>query len=283
VETEVEREPVSAVIGLLFGLPLMFASVALMHFSSESPSAGTENLSSTTRSLMTLGGVICAVGAATGFVYHFRSVLQQRILLLATIVTILMYAGNVIPSNMNLYSEQVLGNIPEKYAGVQNMLRFGFKVIAGTVLGWLLTRTSPRAGLLATGLIFLGAQLWAIFVTGPWYLVAFGIHGAGELVGVYAPNYIVSASRRDELRRNMAFMTMMMVPAAPAGYLYGALVDAARQSNWTALGMNSTAFGFRLSFIVCGTFILSGIIMALYCLPAKPRPQSPGPEELPKG
>lgn len=268
-EQETQREPMSEVIGLFVGLPLMFISVAFMHFSSGDAEAAT--FSPNVRVAMQISGGLCACGAAFGFIYHFRSILQQRTLLLATIVTILVYAGNVIPSNMNLYSEEVLGNIPEKYAGVQNMLRFGFKVVAGTVLGWLLTRTNPRAGLLATSTIFLAAMLWAIFVTGPWYLVAFGIHGAGELVGVYAPNYIVSASRSDQLRRNMAFVTMLMVPAAPAGYLYGALVDAARQSGETILGMNSTAFGFRLSFAVCASLILSGIIMALCLLPAKPR------------
>ena len=153
------------------------------------------------------------------------------------------------------------------------MLRFGFKVVAGAMLGWLLTRTNPRVGLLATASIFLLAQIWAMCVTGPWYLVAFGIHGAGELVGVYAPNYIVSASRRDQLRRNMAFVTMLMVPAAPAGYLFGAIVDAVKSSGWTALGMNSTALGFRLSFLVCGLFILTGIVMAVLLLPAKPGPE----------
>lgn len=274
-EHELQREPVSEVIGLLYGLPLMFASVMLMHFSA-TPQKAVDGVSmpGIGASVMQVMGIVCAILAAGGFVYHFRSILRQRVLLLATIVTILVYAGNVIPSNMNLYSEQVLGNIPEKYAGVQNMLRFGFKVVAGALLGWLLTRTSPRAGILATSTIFLGAQLWAMFVTGPWYLVAFGIHGAGELVGVYAPNYIVSASRRDQLRRNMAFVTMLMVPAAPAGYLYGAIADWARQSEWSVMGMNSSALGFRLSFLVCAVFILSGILLAVFKLPAKPTPEA---------
>jgi predicted MFS family arabinose efflux permease len=185
----------------------------------------------------------------------------------------LVYAGNVIPSNMNLYSEQVLGNIPEKYAGIQNMLRFGFKVVAGSLLGWMLMRTSPRAGILATSLTFLTALLWAMFVTGPWYLVAFGLHGAGELVGVYAPNYIVSASRSDQMRRNMAFVTMLMVPAAPAGYLYGAIVDAVKRSGTTLMGMNSETLGYRLSFAACAAFILAGIVLAAFALPAKPQPE----------
>ncbi len=263
VEQEPPREPVAAVMGLLIGLPLMFASVTFMQLAGPSESR---------LQLLPLLGTICATGAALAFIYHFRSILRQRVLLLATLVTVLVYSGNVIPSNMNLYSTDALGDLPEKYAGVQNLLRFSFKVVAGVFLGWVLTRTNPRAGMLVTSCIFLAAQVWAIFVTGPWYLVAFGLHGAGELIGVYAPNYLVSASRRDELRRNMAFMTMLMVPAAPAGYLYGAIVDGVKRADWTPWGMNSATLGFRLSFLTCATLILSGIILALARLPTTPQP-----------
>ena len=277
VAQEQPREPLSAVRGLLVGILLMLVSIASMHIADSpvDPANGTNAGFFNSGQFFRVLGILSAVGAVVAFVTHFRSVLQQRILLLATVVTILMYAGNVIPSNMNLYSGEALGDLPEKYAGVQNMLRFGFKVVAGAMLGWLLTRTNPRVGILATASIFLLAQIWAMCVTGPWYLVAFGIHGAGELVGVYAPNYIVSASRRDQLRRNMAFVTMLMVPAAPAGYLFGAIVDGVKSSGWTALGMNSAALGFRLSFLVCGLFILTGIVLAVLLLPAKPRPEEP--------
>ena len=277
VEKEQERESVSAVIGLLIGIPLMLAAIALMQIAADPADATVESLSSDPRmsTLFRTLGSMFTVCSALAFIYHFRTVFQQRVLLFATLVTILVYAGNVIPSNMNLYSSEALGDLPEKYAGVQNMLRFSFKVVAGAVLGWVLTRTNPKVGILATASIFLVAQIWAMCVTGPWYLVAFGIHGAGELVGVYAPNYIVSASRRDQLRRNMAFVTMLMVPAAPAGYLYGAIVDEVKKAEWTAYGMNSTSLGFRLSFLVCGLLILSGILLAILLLPARPRPGSP--------
>jgi hypothetical protein len=129
-------------------------------------------------------------------------------------------------------------------------------------------------GILATSSIFLAAQVWAMLVTGPWYLVAIGIFGAGELIGVYAPNYIVSSSRPDELRRNMAFVTMLMAPAAPAGYLYGTVADLAKSHEWTAFGMSSAAFGFRLSFFVCALFIAAGIAVAWLWLPKRPRPEA---------
>jgi hypothetical protein len=263
VSHEPVREPLSAVTGLLIGLPLMFGAVALMQIAAE-----------TGEEVLRYLGYLAGAGATAGFVWHFRSILRQRVLLAATVVTILVYAGNMIPSNMNLYSEEVLGNAPDQYAGPQNMMRFGFKVVAGLFLGWLLTRTNPRMGILATSSIFLAAQVWAMLVTGPWYLVAIGIFGAGELIGVYAPNYIVSSSRPDELRRNMAFVTMLMAPAAPAGYLYGTVADLAKSHEWTAFGMSSAAFGFRLSFFVCALFIAAGIAVAWLWLPKRPRPEA---------
>lgn len=261
VDREVERRPISEVVGLLLGLPLMFLSVGLVQFGN-----------TTSRSTLNFLGYALATTAAIAFVYHFRDILKQRVMFWATLVTILVYAGDMIPSNMNLYSPEVLGDIPEKYAGLQNTLRFGFKVFAGVGLGWLLTRTNPRTGMLATATIFLASQVWAILVTGPWYLVAFGLYGAGELFGVYSPNYMVSASRPDQLRHNMAFATMLMAPAAPAGYLFGALVDVAKERDWAPWGMTSAAFGFRLSFFVCSLSILAGIAVAALVLPRRPRP-----------
>ena len=277
VDQEPVREPVAAVIGLLVGIPLMLFALALVQFAPDSPVTVAEIprlMTIDSGNLLRGAGYVCAAGAALGIAYHFRTIFLQRVLLIATLVTVLVYSGNVIPSNMNLYSSEALGDLPEKYAGVQNMLRFGFKVFAGALLGWVLTRTNPRVGIVATSSIFVFAQIWAMFVTGPWYLVAFGLHGAGELIGVYAPNYIVSASRPDELRRNMAFVTMLMVPAAPAGYLYGAIVDGVKRAGWTALGMNSASLGFRLSFLVCGSLILSGIVLAIALLPARPKPNA---------
>ncbi|MBC8352081.1 MAG: MFS transporter [Planctomycetes bacterium] len=260
VDREPQREPLAAVMPLLIGVPVMFASVALMH-----AAAVTEN-----EAYRQVGYVAAAI-AAMSLTYYFRSLLRQRVLLLATVVTILIYAVNGSPSNMNLYSHEALGDAPEQYAGIQNMLRFGCKAIAGGLLGWMLTRTNPRAGILATAAICLASQLWAMLVTGPWYLASFVIFGAGELIGVYAPNYMVSASRTNDLRRTMAFATMLMVPAAPAGYLYGTIVDYVRDNRLTAFGLTSEALGFRLSFLASSLLILVGIVVAVTLLPKKPK------------
>jgi MFS family permease len=197
--------------------------------------------------------------------------LRDRVLLTATVVTILIYTGNTITANLNLYSKEVFGEAPMLRAGNQNAMRFAFKTAAGLLLGWLLTRTNPKVGLLTTSLLFLASVAWALVASAETYLLVFGIFGAGELVGVYAPNYILSASRKEDMRRNMAFVTMMMAPAAPAGYLFGLISDIG--GVWFG-----KAAGFRISFAVCAGLMLTGIVLAAVLLPAKPsRAEAVGP------
>jgi MFS family permease len=197
------------------------------------------------------------------FVGGLIEFLKTPILAKATVVTILLYVGNTITANMNLQTENLLAETAEAYVGYQNALRFFCKGVAGLLLGWLLTRSNPRLGILITGLLFVASQLWAIFVPGIAYLFAFGIYGAGELVGVYAPNYILSASSPQRLRLNMAYVTMMMAPAAPAGYLFGAIASSK--------GGDSYA-GFRLSFVICAVILGIGLALAVVLLPKWPAP-----------
>ena len=260
-EFESPRRPISDVMALCVGLALGFAALVLFFISTGAANGG--------ESAMRWLGFVLLVGASIAVVYHFRDILTQRMLLIATIVTVLVYSGNTIPSNMTLYAREVL-EITDP--GLQNTLRFSFKVAAGLFLGWLLTKTNPRAGILTTAGIYVAAQVWALFATGTFYLVAFGIYGAGELAGVYCPNYILSASRKQDYRRAMAFVTMLMVPAAPTGYMYGAIVDALSPR----IG---PAAAFRASFGVCALLILSGIALAMTLLPAKPKPADDGDED----
>jgi hypothetical protein len=196
--------------------------------------------------------------------------LRDRVLLVALVVVTLGYAGNLAYSNMGLYTQEALGKDPAAYSGWQNVLRFGTKALAGLGLGWLLTRTTPRAGLLATASFYLASQLWALGFTGPWYLPAFGLYGAGELIGVYGPNYVLSASRRADVRRNMALVSCFNTLAAPAGLLFGAISE-----HYKAL--DEPAAGYRGSFAACAALIGLGILLALAALPARPRPEEGGP------
>src|SRR5207247_427779 len=79
VEREPEREPAWAVIGLLIGLPLMFVSVVLIQ---------TAAVTSKDWDWLRYPGYATAIAASMAFINHFRTVLQQRVLLLATVVTI---------------------------------------------------------------------------------------------------------------------------------------------------------------------------------------------------
>lgn len=267
VTDERPRAPLRTVWSLCVGIGLTFAGMGCYQAAMVWE---IESLNPLAEALLVLAGV--------AIVWYARDILRRRILLIATAVTILAYAGNTIPSNMNLYVREILQLPPEEYAGFQNTLRFSFKVVAGLSLGWLLSRTNPRMGLLATSGIYALGPIWAIFARGKAYLIASGIHGAGELVGVYAPNYILSASRPGEIRRNMALATLLMAPAAPAGYLFGAIVERTAQYDWTSWGFsNARALGFQISFAVCSALIVSGIVLTLCALPPWP-PREPDPK-----
>jgi hypothetical protein len=187
------------------------------------------------------------------------------VLLVALLVITLVYTGNLAYSNMGLYTQEALGKDPAAYSALENALRFGVKALAGLGLGWLLWRTTPRAGLLATAGFYLAAMLWAIGFTGPWYLAAFGLYGAGELIGVYGPNYVLCASRPADVRRNMAIVSCFNTLAAPAGILFGTISDFYRN-------LKDPAEGYRASFTVCANLIGLGIVLALLALPARPQP-----------
>ncbi len=191
--------------------------------------------------------------------------LTTPVLARAILVTVMLYVGNTITANMSLYTAEVLSADSKDYVGYQNAWRFFCKGVVGLLLGWILVKSNPRTGLLITGVLFVASQFWAIFVPGIAYLFAFGLYGAGELVGVYAPNYILSASSPRRMRQNMAYVTMMMLPAAPAGYLFGMIV-----TDWSS----TKAVGFRLSFAVCAAILILGLFLAVVLLPKRPQPDS---------
>jgi ABC-type phosphate transport system permease subunit len=118
---------------------------------------------------------------------------------------------------------------------------------------------------MATAAFFVLAQLWAINMTGPEYLAAFGLFGMGELIGVYVPNYILSASRKADVRRNMALATLVAVPSAVFGPIFGAVTDYFRHRGVPDVG-------FLASFGLCAAIMAAGMVIALVRLPARPVP-----------
>src|SRR5262249_33724855 len=135
-----------------------------------------------------------------------------------------------------------------------------------------------------TTAFFISGQVWGLLVPGPWFLAAFGLFGAGELIGVYAPNYILSASRRADVRRNLALATLVALPSAVFGPLFGWITDhyntylgvgapAAAMALSFATSRCDGSVGFRLSFAVCGAIMAIGFLLVLFGLPAQPQPE----------
>ncbi len=194
-----------------------------------------------------------------GFGEFFRT----RLILIAAIAYILVYSGHEILQNLSLYAKEALSEEPSKYAGFQLTLRFGFKIFAGFALGWLLMATNPKALLLVTASLTLMAVLWALAVPGFWYLVAFGILGAGELFGVYYPNYILGCSPPAKMRRNMAFASLVTMPVGFAPVMYGAISDA----------FENKLHGFQMSFMAAIAILILTMLLVATMLPRQPQPQ----------
>jgi hypothetical protein len=190
-----------------------------------------------------------------GFGEYFR----DRLILIASLAFILLYAGQVIMPNMTLFTHQAIGEAAEKYVGYQDGLRFAFKVGAGFLLGWLLTRTNAKLTLLLTAAFSLSGVICVLAVHGKWFLVSFGLLGAGELAYAYYSYYVLCCSEATKLRRNMAFFSMIQVPLAFVPDLYGRISDI---------------FGLRRSFWLAMIFIAGATVLVARGLPAHPRPTS---------
>jgi len=190
-----------------------------------------------------------------GFGEYFR----DGLILTASVAFILLYAGQVIMPNMTLFTHQAMGEAAERYVGYQDGLRFGFKVAAGFLLGWLLTRTSAKLTLLITAIFSLLGVVWVLVVRGKWFLLSFGFLGAGELAYAYYSYYVLCSSEESKLRRNMAFFSMIQVPLAFVPDMYGRISDF---------------FGLRLSFWIALVFIVSATVLVARGLPPHPRPAS---------
>jgi fucose permease len=192
----------------------------------------------------------------TGVFGGLRDFVRNRLLMLTSIALMLMIVGNdtILPSVV-LYTQAATGAEPQQYAGFQFALRFTFKVVAGLFLGWLLTRTYPRAGLLATTSLSLCGLLWGLLVPGKWFLVSFGLLGAGELYGVYFPNYLVSCSRLADVRRNLAYANLLALPVAMAPVIFGIISDN---------------YGLRSSIALAALLLVGTIFVVQIALPRRP-------------
>jgi len=184
-----------------------------------------------------------------------RSYFLNPLIVTAAIGFLLTYGGTMIMNNMSLYARETLGEAPEKYAGIQLALRFGFKCLMGFGLGWLVTKMHARASLLATTSICIAGIAWALFVPGKWYLLGFGLLGGGELFYVYYLNYIVSCSKPERIRENTAYTNLITVTIGMMPIVFGLVSDR---------------YGLRASFITAIGILVLALILVQSRLPKQP-------------
>jgi hypothetical protein len=186
----------------------------------------------------------------------FGTFFKNRLLMLTSIAFLLVVLGGttILPSVV-LYMKEAIGEGPQKYAGYQFAMRFAFKAVAGLLLGWILVRTHGRAGLTATTSFCLAGLIWALLVTGKWYLVSFGILGAGELYYVYYQNYLISSSPPSMVRRNLAYANLLALPVSLAPILFGLISDT---------------FGLKCSIELAAVLLAIAIFFVQLALPRQP-------------
>lgn len=188
-----------------------------------------------------------------------RDFFTYRPLVFGAIGYFLVYSGgNAIFDNVSLHAKDVLKEASASSMGTQQFLRFGFKSVAGLGLGWLLTRTNPKTMLLTTTMILVLGMCWVLNVTGSWYLISFGLLGAGELFGAYFPNYIATSSSKSQVRANIAYLGLVGSLVGFASVLFGVISD-----RWGRIASFHTATGI----------LLAAMLLMAVVLPSRPAPQ----------
>jgi MFS family permease len=184
-----------------------------------------------------------------------RKYCLNPLILIVVVGFLLTYSGTMIMNNLALYARETIGEPPEKFAGLQLALRFGFKCLAGFALGWLVTRVHAKASLLATTATCLAGVCWGLIVPGKWYLLSFGLLGAGELFYVYYLNYIVGCSAPERIRENTAYTNLIGATVGFIPLLFGVVSDR---------------YGLRSSFGVAIAILAAAILIVGLWLPRQP-------------
>ena len=169
--------------------------------------------------------------------------IRQRQFLLLVIAYVLFNAAWHVFANASLNIWEAMGVEPKSLAGWVQVLRFGGKGAAGFLLGWLVARRGAKAGAVVTTLLTVAGLFWLLGITGKAYMVTFALFGAGELGGLYYPNYCVSASRPQYVKRNVSLISLFMLPAAAVPVMHGAISDhwSFHAGFWVALATGVAA------------------------------------------
>ena len=172
---------------------------------------------------------------------------SSRPLALTWIAYVLWYFSLSSMPNLSLYTKVAMGREPKEFSGLVMALRFGFKSVAGFLLGALALRRGIRSPVTTTVLLVGAGIAWAWLVPGYGYLLSFGLLGAGELGGAYLPNYVVSISPAAEGARNMSVMALAPLASSVAPATHGALTDG--------FGF-SASFGFAIATILASLWLV---------------------------
>lgn len=185
-------------------------------------------------------------------VQSVRELARSRNLVLVWWAYFFWYATLSITSNLSLYTKVMLGRAPLEVAGLVMAVRFGCKALAGFGLASLAARFGGRISMIATILLFCAAVTWPFVSSGYVYLLAFGLMGAGELGGVYIPNFIISISEPKSTTRNLALLSLVAPLSSFAPALYGGVTDT---------------LGFKAGFIVAGGMAAIALVLVLLVRP----------------
>jgi hypothetical protein len=184
-----------------------------------------------------------------------RDYFGNPLIVLAGIGFLMTAAGGMIFPNLALFVRDAMGQLPEKFSGLQMMIRFGVKSIFGFGLGWLLAKTNPKVPAVTTTLVSLAGVVWALVVPGKWYMFSFGLLGAGELYYIYYLNYIVGCSAPHRVRENTAYTNVLLALIGFMAVLYGRTSDQ---------------YGLKASFMLAGAVLLATLVAMCVLLPRRP-------------
>jgi hypothetical protein len=201
------------------------------------------------------GGELPRVPVLANLLQTNREVFHDSALRRTVMAYLLVVAGSSVVTIMSLYTPQALGRPPEELAGYQTALKFAFKMTIGLALGWLFVRTHAKMGLIVPTSMCLCGVLWVLFMPHAWFLVAFGLMGAGDLYGVYFPNYIMSGSPTHRVRHNIAYLQFMSLPVSVAP---------------AALGAISDVYGHRTAFATAACSLTAALFLIICLLPTHP-------------
>ena len=189
------------------------------------------------------------------FSQGFSTYLRDRTMVMLWFAFFMWFIVITLMTTLSLYGREVLGQDPKEFSGWVMACRFGFKSVAGFAMGVIAIRWGLRASLYTLMLLLAASVLWGWMVPGYFYLIAFGLMGAGELGGAYFPAFLVAICPAATSTRNMSILMLGSTLSFVWPATHGALADN---------------FGFQASFI----FALTAALFSLVLISRLPRAEA---------